>query len=261
MDDPARRHRHGRHHAPRRLRRQARARLAGRRGLRRRGRLRAPPPPLRVQPQVPEPVRGRRLRAARAPRPTAASSSSSSCDGHPFWVGTQAHPEFKSRPDRPHPLFREFVGAVAGPRRGPQPAPPRLDVDRVPHAASAPPRRRRDRRRDVHRSGSAASASASSTPGTSSRVAVGHLRGARRLDLRRATSSTTRARWRWCRCTTTAPSSLVRQYRAALDDRPARDPGRQARRRRRGPASSPPSGSWPRRSACRPGASSCSPSS
>lgn len=28
---------------------------------------------------------------------------------HPFWVGTQAHPEFKSRPDRPHPLFREMV--------------------------------------------------------------------------------------------------------------------------------------------------------
>ena len=31
---------------------------------------------------------------------------------HPFWVGTQAHPEFKSRPDRPHPLFRELVGAA-----------------------------------------------------------------------------------------------------------------------------------------------------
>ncbi len=30
---------------------------------------------------------------------------------HPFWVGTQAHPEFKSRPDRPHPLFRDFIGA------------------------------------------------------------------------------------------------------------------------------------------------------
>jgi CTP synthase len=29
---------------------------------------------------------------------------------HPFWVGTQAHPEFKSRPDRAHPLFRELVG-------------------------------------------------------------------------------------------------------------------------------------------------------
>jgi CTP synthase len=26
-------------------------------------------------------------------------------------VGTQAHPEFKSRPDRPHPLFRELIAA------------------------------------------------------------------------------------------------------------------------------------------------------
>jgi len=32
--------------------------------------------------------------------------------GHPFWVGTQAHPEFKSRPDRPHPLFQAFVAAA-----------------------------------------------------------------------------------------------------------------------------------------------------
>jgi CTP synthase len=32
-------------------------------------------------------------------------------EGHPFWIGTQAHPEFKSRPDRAAPLFREFVGA------------------------------------------------------------------------------------------------------------------------------------------------------
>jgi CTP synthase len=32
--------------------------------------------------------------------------------GHPFWVGTQAHPELKSRPTRPAPLFREFVGAA-----------------------------------------------------------------------------------------------------------------------------------------------------
>ncbi len=33
-------------------------------------------------------------------------------DVHPFFVGTQAHPEFKSRPTRPHPLFRAFVGAA-----------------------------------------------------------------------------------------------------------------------------------------------------
>jgi len=32
---------------------------------------------------------------------------------HPFWVGTQAHPEFKSRPDRPAPLFAAFISAVA----------------------------------------------------------------------------------------------------------------------------------------------------
>jgi CTP synthase len=31
--------------------------------------------------------------------------------GHPFWVGTQAHPEFKSRPTRANPLFRAFVEA------------------------------------------------------------------------------------------------------------------------------------------------------
>jgi CTP synthase len=31
---------------------------------------------------------------------------------HPWFVGTQFHPEFKSRPTRPHPLFRGFVGAA-----------------------------------------------------------------------------------------------------------------------------------------------------
>jgi CTP synthase len=31
---------------------------------------------------------------------------------HPFFVATQAHPELKSRPTRPHPLFVAFVGAA-----------------------------------------------------------------------------------------------------------------------------------------------------
>jgi len=31
---------------------------------------------------------------------------------HPWFVATQAHPELKSRPNRPHPLFRDFVGAA-----------------------------------------------------------------------------------------------------------------------------------------------------
>ena len=34
--------------------------------------------------------------------------------GHPFMAGSQFHPEFLSRPDRPHPLFREFVGVAKG---------------------------------------------------------------------------------------------------------------------------------------------------
>jgi CTP synthase len=32
---------------------------------------------------------------------------------HPFFVASQFHPEFKSRPTAPEPLFREFVGAAA----------------------------------------------------------------------------------------------------------------------------------------------------
>ena len=31
---------------------------------------------------------------------------------HPWFVATQAHPEFKSRPNHPHPLFKGFVGAA-----------------------------------------------------------------------------------------------------------------------------------------------------
>jgi CTP synthase len=40
---------------------------------------------------------------------------------HPFWVGTQAHPEFKSRPNRPAPLFREFVAAALDRAEGRRP--------------------------------------------------------------------------------------------------------------------------------------------
>ena len=31
---------------------------------------------------------------------------------HPFYVGTQAHPELRSRPNHAHPLFRGLVGAA-----------------------------------------------------------------------------------------------------------------------------------------------------
>mgnify|MGYP002386302519 CR=1 FL=1 len=39
---------------------------------------------------------------------------------HPWFVGVQFHPEFLSRPMRPHPLFREFIGAALSEREGGQ---------------------------------------------------------------------------------------------------------------------------------------------
>jgi len=49
--------------------------------------------------------------------------------GHPFWVGTQAHPEFKSRPDRPHPLFRELLAAALARAEGRLPRLIAIDAD------------------------------------------------------------------------------------------------------------------------------------
>ncbi len=37
---------------------------------------------------------------------------------HPFMLGSQFHPEFRSRPDRPQPLFRDFIGACKFRRSG-----------------------------------------------------------------------------------------------------------------------------------------------
>ena len=31
---------------------------------------------------------------------------------HPFFIATQGHPEFKSRPNKPHPLFDGFVRTI-----------------------------------------------------------------------------------------------------------------------------------------------------
>jgi CTP synthase len=39
---------------------------------------------------------------------------------HPFFVASQFHPEFKSRPERPAPLFRDFVGAAVARVREPE---------------------------------------------------------------------------------------------------------------------------------------------
>ncbi|MCA1691057.1 MAG: CTP synthase [Actinobacteria bacterium] len=63
-------------------------------------------------------------------------------DDHPFWVGTQAHPEFKSRPDRPHPLFRAFVGAALAraESRNPRLLPVDAEPSPLPQGAGQPAR-------------------------------------------------------------------------------------------------------------------------
>lgn len=38
-------------------------------------------------------------------------------DVHPFYVGTQGHPEYKSRPNRPHPLYAGLIGAAVSRRK------------------------------------------------------------------------------------------------------------------------------------------------
>ena len=38
-------------------------------------------------------------------------------DVHPYYVATQAHPELRSRPTRPHPLFAGLVGAAIARQR------------------------------------------------------------------------------------------------------------------------------------------------
>jgi len=53
---------------------------------------------------------------------------------HPYFVGCQFHPEFKSRPQSPHPLFQSFVAAALQARRAAR------RRDRVESAAPPPPR-------------------------------------------------------------------------------------------------------------------------
>ena len=53
---------------------------------------------------------------------------------HPWFVATQAHPELKSRPDQPHPLFASFVGAAMQRRDGEE----QTSLDRELKPAAAP---------------------------------------------------------------------------------------------------------------------------
>lgn len=55
---------------------------------------------------------------------------------HPWFLGSQFHPEFKSRPERPHPIFRDFVGAAIAEQAGAGPAVEEITAGTTEQAAS-----------------------------------------------------------------------------------------------------------------------------
>ena len=209
MDDPARRHRQGRHHAPRRLRTPSSspgsqvAEAYGETVVSERHRHR-----YEFNPQLPQPLRGGRLRAARARRPTGGWSSSSSSTATRSGSAPRPIPSSRAGPTGPHPLFRglDRRGARSRPRVA-TPTSPSSD----PVAAGS--ERGRDRR-----------ASADS----SERVVHDGLHLARRRGhvcepdgvAFSATSCAHPARWAscpWSSIRGTASVMLVRQYRPPLD--------------------------------------------
>ena len=100
-----------RHDAAGRAGSRAGRRDADARGLRRRRHPRTPPPPLRGQQPVP-PAADRRGPRRLGHVPGGRLVEVVELPDHPWFVASQFHPEFKSRPTRPAPLFREFVGAA-----------------------------------------------------------------------------------------------------------------------------------------------------
>ena len=75
---------------------------------------RAAPPPLRGQQRLPRPARRRPGWCSPGPTPTLGLVEFVELPRtvHPYYVATQAHPELRSRPTRPHPLFAGLVGAA-----------------------------------------------------------------------------------------------------------------------------------------------------
>ena len=102
--------------------------LEGGPGLRRPGGDRTPPAPLRVQQPYKSQLEAVGLLCSGI-SPDGRLVEFVELEDHPYWVATQAHPEFKSRPDRAHPLFRELVAAALERAEGREPH--LLDLDAV----------------------------------------------------------------------------------------------------------------------------------
>ena len=95
---------------------------------------RAPPPPLRVQQRVTASELDEAGLVASGTSPDGSLVEICEIRDHPFMVGTQFHPEFRSRPNRPHPLFAGFLQAALAHSNG-RPSPAR--ESRARHASSS----------------------------------------------------------------------------------------------------------------------------
>ena len=97
--------------AARRLRRGARRQQPCRGDLRHDRDQRAPPPPLRGQRPLQDALEKGGLRFS-GMSPDGALPEIVERPDHPWFIGVQFHPELKSRPFDPHPLFAGFIGAA-----------------------------------------------------------------------------------------------------------------------------------------------------
>ena len=79
---------------------------------RRRTDQRTSSPPLRGQYRLQADARSGRACGFPACRPTACCRRSSRFPDHPWYIGVQFHPELKSKPFEPHPLFTSFIRAA-----------------------------------------------------------------------------------------------------------------------------------------------------
>ena len=73
--------------------------------------LRAPPPPLRGQHRYRERLEEAGLRFS-GMSPDGLLPEIVELPDHPWFIGVQFHPELKSRPFEPHPLFASFIAAA-----------------------------------------------------------------------------------------------------------------------------------------------------
>jgi CTP synthase len=53
---------------------------------------------------------------------------------HPYFIGCQYHPEFQSKPNKPHPLFKGFIGAALAYQAGGEK--PRPAIEQTPISVS-----------------------------------------------------------------------------------------------------------------------------